>query len=115
MKCIPIVPALSVLLIAATSLAQEPVVRIALVNSNIPSGAILKAINEHCPGMVLTVDPSKATLHLEAQINKESESRTERSWLTLFNSDGDAVYATDTHGTGNAVKDVCEFLKRAKK
>lgn len=88
--------------------------RLVLINSNIPSGAIVRGIDERCQGVVLTIDATKASFELEAQINKESESRNERSWLTLFNKDGDAIYVTDTHGTGNAVKDVCEFLKVAK-
>jgi hypothetical protein len=97
------------------SFAQDHVTRIVLINSNVPSGAIVKGINEHCQGVVLTVDAAKAKFELEAQINTESASRTERSWLTLFNKDGDAVFVTDTHGTGNAVKDVCEFLKLGKR
>jgi Skp family chaperone for outer membrane proteins len=109
------VAALLISIVAGMSSAQEQVTRIALVNSNIPSGAIFKGIDEHCQGVVLTVDASKATFQLEAQINKESESRNERSWLTLFNSKDDAIYATDTRGTGNAVKDVCEFLKLGKR
>jgi|SRR5579859_1230716 len=103
------------LLAVGASFAQEQVTRIALINSNIPSGAILKGINEHCQGLVLTLDPSKAAFNLEAQINKESEKSNEHSWLTLFNSSGDAIFETDTHGTGNAVKDVCQFLKLSKK
>jgi hypothetical protein len=103
------------LIIVNTSFAQEQVTRIALVNSNIPSGAIFKEMRDHCQGVVLTIDPAKASFQLEAQINKESERGNDKSWLTLFNSNGEAVFATDAHGTGNAVKDVCEFLKLGKK
>jgi hypothetical protein len=85
--------------------------RVVLVNSNIPSGAILKGMREHCKSMTLTLDPSQATYSLEAQISRESEAKDERSWLTLFNKQGDAVFETQTHGTGNAVKDVCNFLQ----
>lgn len=99
----------------AMSAPQDHITRIVLINSNVPSGAILKGINEHCQSVVLTIDASKADFEMEAQINKESESRNERSWLTLFNKNGDAVFVTDTHGTGNAVKDVCEFLKLGKR
>jgi hypothetical protein len=98
----------------ANVLAEEGSTRIVLVNSNIPNGAILKGINEHCHNLILTIDPSKADYELEAQINKESRSGNERSWLTLFNKNGDAVFFTDTQGTGNAVKDVCGFLKLGK-
>jgi len=103
------------LLMGASLCAQDTVTRIALVNSNIPSGAVLRAINENCQRVVLTLDPSKASYELEAQISKESENRNERSWLTLFDKNGDALFATDTLGTGNAVKDVCNFLKLGKR
>jgi hypothetical protein len=102
------------LLISASVYAQDNITRIALVNSNIPSGAILKGINENCRNVVLTIDVSKATYTLEAQISKESENRNERSWLTVFDKSGDALFATNTLGTGNAVKDVCNFLKLGK-
>ena len=102
------------LLLTTCVFAQDNVTRIVLINSNIPSGAILKGFREHCQSVVLTIDSSKAAYELEAQINKESESRNEHSWLTLFDKNGDAIFVTDTHGTGNAVKDVCEFLKMGK-
>jgi hypothetical protein len=101
--------------LSAVSYAQDHVTRIVLINSSVPSGAILKGIKEHCQNVVLTIDASKANFELEAQISKESDKSNERSWLTLFNKDGDAVFVTDTHGTGNAVKDVCEFLKAGKR
>src|SRR5271165_2013707 len=88
----------------ANVFAEEDSTRIVLINSNIPNGAILKGINEHCHNLILTIDPSKADYELEAQINKESQTGNERSWLTLFNKNGDAVFFTDTHGTGNAVQ-----------
>ena len=43
----------------AMSSARERTTRIVLVNSNIPSGAILKGINEHCHSVVLIIDASK--------------------------------------------------------
>ena len=103
------------LLLGASVYAQDNVTRITLINSNIPSGAVLKGINENCQNLVLTLDASKASYTLEAQINKGSENRNERSWLTLFDKNGDAVFTTDTVGTENAVKDVCRFLKLGKR
>jgi hypothetical protein len=102
------------LLMSASICAQDNATRIALVNSNIPSGAVLKGINENCRNVILTFDASRASYTLEAQISKESENRNERSWLTLFGKNGDALFTTDTVGTGNAVKDVCNFLKLGK-
>lgn len=99
---------------SASVFAQDNVTRIALVNSNIPSGAILKGINDNCQNVMLTIDASKASYTVEAQISKESEKSDDRSWLTLFNKNGDAVFETKTLGTGNAVKDVCNFLKLGK-
>ena len=104
-----------VLLTSASMGAQGNITRIALVNSNIPSGAILRAIDENCQNVVLTNDVSKASYTLEAQINRESENHVERSWLTLFDKNGDAIFTTETRGTGNAVKDVCNFLKLGKR
>jgi len=103
------------LLVCTSAVGQDDVTRIALVNSNIPSGAILKGINENCQKVVLTNNASKASYALEAQINRESENRNERSWLTLFEKNGDAVFTTNTYGTGNAVRDVCNFLKLGKR
>ena len=97
------------LLMSASVYAQDKVTRIALVNSNISNGAIFKAINENCQNVVLTIDVSKASYTLEAQ------NVYEHSLLTLFDKSGDALFTTDTHGTGNAVKDVCSFLKLGKR
>ncbi len=49
-----------VALTLANVLAEENSTRIVLVNSNIPNGAILKGINEHCHNLILTLDASKA-------------------------------------------------------
>lgn len=114
MKRVLVVVGLAMSLCVGKSSGQEQVTRIALINTNIPSGAILKEFNERCKNIVLTTDVSKANFLLEAQINKESENRNERSWLTVFDHSGDAIFTTDTHGTGNAVKDVCGFLKLSK-
>jgi hypothetical protein len=89
--------------VSASLGAQNNTTRIALVNSNIPSAAILKAINE----------TSKASYTLEAQFN--SEYQVERSWLTLFDKNGDALFGTDGLTTGKAVKDVCTYLKLGKR
>ena len=104
-----------ILMLSASAGAQNDKTRIALVNSNIPSGAIFKGIQENCRDVILTNDVSRASYTLEAQINKESENRNEKSWLTLFDKSGDALFTTDTHGTGNAVKDVCNYLKLGKR
>lgn len=101
-------------LCCASLYCQENATRFALVNSNIPSGAILKGINENCRNVVLTTNLSKASFTLEAQISKESENKNDRSWLTLYDQNGDAIFTTSTVGTGNAVKDVCNFLKLGK-
>lgn len=100
---------------SASGSAQDSVTRIALVNSNIPSGAILRAIDENCQNVVLTTNMTKASYTLEAQLSKEQENKNERSWLTLFDQNGDALFTTSPFGTGNAVKDVCRFLKQGKR
>lgn len=115
---------IATVLLAVSALGQNPEhkganddlkkTRIALVNSNIPSGTIFKEAHTYCQGVLITLDASKADYVLEAQLNREQENKTERSWLTLFDKQGDAVFATDTRGTGNAVKDVCAFLKVSK-
>jgi hypothetical protein len=108
--------ALPLLLLMSASLsAQDNVTRFALANSNIPSGAIFKAINENCRNVVLTIDTAKASYTLEAQISKDSDKGIERSWLTVFDKNGDAIFETATNETSNAVKDVCNFLKTGKR
>jgi hypothetical protein len=102
------------MIMSASVCAQDNVTRITLVNSNIPSGAVLKGMHENCRNVILTLDAARASYTLEAQINKESENRNERTWMTLFDKTGDALFTTDTVGTGNAVKDVCNFLKLGK-
>jgi hypothetical protein len=104
-----------ILSVSAMSYAEDHATKIVLINSSVPSGAIFKGITDHCQNVILTIDASKANFELEAQVSKESGTSNERSWLTLFNKDGDAVFVTDTRGTGNAVKDVCEFLKLGKR
>jgi hypothetical protein len=93
--------------------AQEPNTPIALINTNIPTGPVLRDINRHCRNVVLILDQSRAAYQLEVQVLKVSENVT-HSWLTLFNKQGEAIFVTDTSVTGNAVKDVCEFLKLGK-
>lgn len=106
--------AFPLVLIAIMCTAQENVTRVVLVNSNIPSGAIYREVNDRCHGLIVTSNASKADFALEAQVSTEQANRNEHTWLTLFNKYGDVVFATETRGTGNGVKDVCEFLKLRK-
>jgi hypothetical protein len=104
----------SLILTATMSTAQESATRVVLVNSNIPNGAIYREVNDRCHGLIVTSNAAKADLALEAQVSTEQANHNEHTWLTLFNKDGDVVFATETRSTGNAVKDVCEFLKLRK-
>jgi len=83
---------------------------------SIPSGDLIRELNARCIGVVLTDTQEKADYRLEAGYawccTPRGESRGYK--FTLFNKDGDAISSTKTHTLGNAVKDVCAAVGRAK-
>jgi hypothetical protein len=83
---------------------------------SIPSGDLMKELNGRCVGVVLTDTQEKADYRLEAGYawccTPRGESRGYK--FTLFNKDGDAISSTKTHTLGNAVKDICAAVGRAK-
>lgn len=86
------------------------------VHGPISSADLLKEVNAKCTGVVLTDTQENADYRLEAGhawcCTPNGESRGYD--FALFNKDGDAVFSTKTHALGNAVKDVCRSIGRAK-
>jgi len=94
-------------------LAQSQHIRVILVDSDIPSAEIEKGLSEHCPDIILTRDSSKADYELQAQYIPQTPA-SRANGLTLFDKNGDMIFFTTTDHTGNAVKDVCNFIKKEK-
>ncbi len=84
------------------------------VHGGISSVDLLKELNAKCAGVALTDAEDKADYRLEAKYawccTPQGQSRGYK--FTLFNKDGDAVFATKTHTLANAVKDVCRAIGR---
>ena len=112
--CIASLAAVVVISVASIVSAQQKSVKIALTTSStLASADIVKDMSKQCPNTTITLDLSKADYMLEAG----GEGRTGNGEFvkykfTLFNHDGDAVYSTSTLHLGNAVKDVCSFIKK---
>jgi hypothetical protein len=85
-------------------------------HGSIPSSDLMKELNTRCVGVVLTDIEEKADYRLEAGYawccTPRGESRGYK--FSLFNKDGDAISSTKTHTLGNAVKDICAAIGRAK-
>lgn len=95
--------------------AQEKPIKIALTNTSIVSSAdIVKDFGKRCPNVTVTLDPAKADFMLEAGGDRVNQGNNIRRYkFTLFDRDGNAVFNTATNLLGNAVKDVCSFLRTA--
>jgi hypothetical protein len=107
----------------ALAVAEEAAKRLYLSEKDSSSSAtrlssmdMIKAVNENCSNVVITNDRGKADYVLETGsawcCTPRGESRGYK--FTLFNKDGDAMYATKTHTLGSAVKDVCNAMNAGK-
>jgi hypothetical protein len=63
--------------------------------------------------VIVTAHRKKADYLLEA-IDTHSGKARKPYKFTLFNSDGDRIFSTETAALSNAVKDVCEFIEKNK-
>jgi hypothetical protein len=103
---------LTLLSVSISVWAQEKPVKIALTNASIvPSADIVKDFGKRCPDVTVTLDPAKADFMLEAGGDRVSQG-IRRYKFTLFDREGNARFNTTTTLLGNAVKDVCSFLKK---
>jgi hypothetical protein len=102
-------------IVLITSLAWgQDVKRIALTpTSSVPSATIFTEIGKHCSGLVLTMDASKADYLLEA-VGNDPRNHRHNFELTLFESNGDVLTQSRTALLGNAIKDICRTIGRAK-
>jgi hypothetical protein len=96
----------------STLQGQDHKLRISLTRaSNVSSAAIGKALDAHCPNIVITVDVQKADYLLEAIDTGAGPGRNPYKF-TLFEHDGDRVFSTETARLKSAVKDVCNFIRK---
>jgi hypothetical protein len=67
-------------------------------------------MDKKCSGVILTLDVSNADYLLEATDNAKGLPS-----FTLYSSNGDTLYHTNTRYCKNAMKDVCNLIKEGKK
>jgi hypothetical protein len=94
-------------LVTSVAYTQSRPIKIALTSaSTVPSADIVKDMADQCPNVSVTLDAGKADFTIEA-----SKMRR-RFKFTLFDRGGTAVFSTSTRLVANAVKDVCDNIKK---
>jgi hypothetical protein len=116
-----IIPTLAVafFVFAGTCQSQEHKTRIFLTgtdqtlanSSNVSAAEIGKALDKHCPGVVLTIEQQRADYLLEAKDTGAGSMRKPYKF-TLFDHTSDRVFSTETSRLDSAVKDVCIFVQK---
>jgi hypothetical protein len=92
--------------------AQTKIVRFYSSESTVDSARLYLAVQKHCENATLTIDKSKTDYVIRAEFDSNDfVDRNRETSLTLYNKDGDAVFASRTKISENAVKDACAFLK----
>lgn len=97
---------------ASSGASTATTVRLSLVNSNLSSATLLNGLDDHCTGVTLTLDATKADYVLEAQ--QQSSIERGNYGFTLFSKNGDAVFHSVTVKPGNAFKDLCDFATKVR-
>ena len=92
----------------------HPIKLVLTASSNVPSADIVKDMTKRCPNVSLTQDPAKTDFTMEASKATDVINGTDygRYKFTLFDHNGTVIFKTSTQRLGNAVKDVCNSLKK---
>jgi hypothetical protein len=101
--------------IVSVAYSQAHPIKLALTaSSNVPSAEIVKDMAKRCPNVSLTPDLPKADFTMAASKATDIINGTDygRYKFTLFDHQGSAIFSTSTQRLGNAVKDVCNNLKK---
>jgi len=113
--------AMTLLMCAGTCRSQDHKIRVFLTGtdqtqgniSNVPAAEVGKALDKHCPEVVLTIEQQKADYLLQAKDTGAGAGRKPYKF-TLFGSSGDRVFSTETSRLDSAVKDVCTYVQKHK-
>jgi hypothetical protein len=76
---------------------------------------IIKTINQRCPELTVTNNLGKADFVLTLDHEGGKGLLAHRNKIAVFNRDGDDIFSNSTRELGNAVKDACEVMMKAKK
>ena len=76
---------------------------------------IIKTINQRCPELTVTNNLGKADFVLTLDHEGGKGLLTHRNKIAVFNRDGDDIFSNSTRELGNAVKDACAVMMKAKK
>jgi len=116
-------PALAIIFFvcAGTCQAQDHKIRIFLTGtdqtlgnrSNVSAAEVGKALDKHCPEVVLTIEQQKADYLLQA-INTGAGVARKPYKFTLFDATSDRVFSTEASRLDSAVKDACAYIRKHK-
>jgi hypothetical protein len=81
--------------------------------SNVSAAEVGKALDKHCPQVVLTIEQQKADYLLQATNTGAGVARKPYKF-TLFDATSDRVFSTETSRLESAVKDVCAYIRKHK-
>ena len=76
---------------------------------------IIKTINQRCPELTVTNNLGKADFVMTLDHEGGKGLLAHRNKIAVFNRDGDDIFSNSTRELGNAVKDACEVMRKAKK
>jgi hypothetical protein len=76
---------------------------------------IIKTLNQRCPELTVTSSLGKADFVLVLDHEGGKGLIRHRNKIAVFNHNGDDIFSNSTRELGNAVKDACEAIAKAKK
>jgi hypothetical protein len=101
--------ALSAIMLAQTPAKTQDPIRIFLTaGSTSQTGDVLEVLRDKCTNVNITIAQDRADYFLEASNNPPSVR------YVLFDKSGDAVFLAAPRRPDNAVKDICQYLRRIK-
>ena len=76
---------------------------------------IIKTINQRCPEYVVTNNLGRADFVITLDHEGGKGALAHRNKIAVFNRDGDVIFSNSTRELGNAVKDACAAIAKAKR
>jgi hypothetical protein len=76
---------------------------------------IIKTLNQRCSELTVTNNLGKANFVIVLDHEGGKGLLAHRNKIAVFNQDGDDIFSNSTRELGNAVKDACDVMMKAKK
>jgi hypothetical protein len=76
---------------------------------------IIKTLNQRCPEFTVTNNLGKADFVVVLDHEGGKGLLRHRNKIAIFNRNGDDIFSDSTRELGNAVKDACDAMTKAKK